>query len=660
MDFTGDERGQSVQIGAVLLFAVLILAFSSYQAFVVPEQNREVEFNHNQQVQFQLQDLRNAVVSQSGGGSLTAVSVTLGTNYPSRAVAVNPGPPSGSLRTNGTATDAVNLTVRNATVTGETGDFWNVTTQPGQGRVYSTGSIVYDPSYNVYTTPPQTVYDQTMLYNDFRTAQLTMANQSLVDGTQISLVTLNGSLDRASSGSVSVDVRPISSSTREVQIDAPDDDSPITLLLVTRRAPAQWEFLETTQSKVTAVEDAPTPAPPGYHTVLVKLDPGETYQLQMTKVGVGNRRTSEPVAYLTDIEGDGKTVSRGETTELVLEVRDAYNNPTVRESITVEGGVDGGSGGSLDRNEATINGDGRVTFEYQTSDSTPLGTNQLNFSIQGLDGTFDGSTPENVSMDVSVTDGGGGSDGGSGNSGLIYNEDAVAVASDGSTESGVRFTVTNEVGESIEITTVAIDPVDDDIDYLSDTVSNYLPPAPQRNELYIEADTDGHTDFGGGADIPRTVDVDDDGDLNGQNPVMSDTSSATFHLFEFERFGSRTDMSGESVTITVTYERASGGTGSKMFTVTPGGASESQRPNAEFTISSDGPQSNDKWDFDAGSSSDPQGDSLDYEWDLDGDGLFDDETGQTLQSEKVSSGTTVSLRVVDPAGNADTIRKDVP
>jgi len=658
MDFRGDERGQSVQIGAVLLFAVLILAFSSYQAFVVPEQNREVEFNHNQRVQFQMQDLRNAVVSQTDGGSLTAVSVTLGTNYPSRAVAVNPGPPSGSLRTNGTATHAVNLTVRNATVTGETGDFWNVTTQPGQGRVYSTGSIVYDPAYNVYTTPPETVYDQTTLYNDFRTAQLTLANQSLVDGTRISLVTLNGSLDRASSGSVSVDVRPASSSTREVQIASPDSDSPITLLLVSRRAPAQWAFLETTQSTVTAVEDAPTPAPPGYHTVLVKLDPDETYQLQLTKVGVGTRVTDESPAYLTDVEGDGQSVSRGETTELVLEVRDAYNNPV--SGVAVEGAVDGSDTGALATSSKTSDGDGRVEFAYETTASTATGTHTVQFSLDGVDDTFDGSTPENVSMEVSVTDGGGGSGGGSGNSGLIYNEDAVAVDSDGSTESGIRFTVTNEVGESIEITTVAIDPVDDDIDYLSDTASNYLPPAPQRNELYIEADTDGHTDFGGGTDIPRTIDVDDDGSLNGQNPVMSDTSSATFHLFEFERYGSRTDMTGESVTITVTYERASGGTDSELFTVTPGGASESQRPSAEFTVTSDGPQSNDRWNFDASSSSDPQGDSLRYEWDLDGDGLFDDETGETLQRARVSAGTTVSLRVVDTSGNADTVRKEVP
>ncbi|MFC6976212.1 hypothetical protein ACFQL1_18425 [Halomicroarcula sp. GCM10025709] len=68
MEFVGDERSQSIQVGAVLLFAVLIIAFSTYQAFVVPDQNRQIEFNHNQEVQQQLQDLRNAIVSMPGEG----------------------------------------------------------------------------------------------------------------------------------------------------------------------------------------------------------------------------------------------------------------------------------------------------------------------------------------------------------------------------------------------------------------------------------------------------------------------------------------------------------------------------------------------------------------------------------------------------------------
>ena len=84
----GDDRGQSIQIGAVLLFGALIIALSGYQAFVVPQQNEQVEFSHSQTVQDELQDLRNAFVSATGDVSRRSVSVTLGTRYPDRIFAV--------------------------------------------------------------------------------------------------------------------------------------------------------------------------------------------------------------------------------------------------------------------------------------------------------------------------------------------------------------------------------------------------------------------------------------------------------------------------------------------------------------------------------------------------------------------------------------------
>ena len=49
MDFWGDERGQPVQIGFILLFGILVLAFAGYQGYVVPNQNSQVEFQHSQE-----------------------------------------------------------------------------------------------------------------------------------------------------------------------------------------------------------------------------------------------------------------------------------------------------------------------------------------------------------------------------------------------------------------------------------------------------------------------------------------------------------------------------------------------------------------------------------------------------------------------------------
>ncbi|WP_367176541.1 hypothetical protein [Haloarcula rubripromontorii] len=668
MTFIGDERAQSVQVGAVLLFGVLIIAFSSYQAFAVPEQNREVEFNHNQQVQTQLQDLRNAIVSVPGQPSQQAVSVQLGTRYPSRLVATNPGPPSGLLYTDGTSNESQNLTVRNAeAITPETADYWDGATP----RHYNTGAVAYKPEYNVYGEAPETVYEHSVVYNQFREGNITLSEQAMVDGRDITLVTVNGSMSRSASDSVTVDVKPTSQSSRTVRVTNATAASNVSVSFLSRLPASEWSVLLEDQidpnpgdmsneryvASVTGAE-----GPGSLYNITVVFERGVNYRLTMAKAGVGTRVTSESEAYLTTVGSENITVAKGESEEIVLEVRDAYNNPV--SDIEVNGSVDGNNAGSLTTDTEASDSDGRVKFIYEASQSTATGTATVQFSLDEIDGSFDGETPENVSIPVTVTEANQGSGGGSGTSGLIYNEDAVALDSNGGTDGGVQFTVTNELAEEITITTVAIDPVNDDIIRLSDSFSNDRPPAPQENEIYIQADTDGHTDFGGGTDVPRTVDVDSDGGLNGPNPVLSDTSTATFHLFEFVQdtlFGSsEIDMTGESVTITVTYELASGGTGSKMFTVTPGGANTNEQPNADFTIASNGPESNDKWDFDAGPSNDPQGDTVTYEWDLDGDGIFDDASGQTVQNRKVDSGTTVALRVIDSGGNADTIRKEVP
>ena len=74
--YRDDDRGQSIQIGAVLLFGALIVALAGYQAFVVPQQNERVEFAHSQTVQDDMQDLRNALVSATGEASTRSVSVS--------------------------------------------------------------------------------------------------------------------------------------------------------------------------------------------------------------------------------------------------------------------------------------------------------------------------------------------------------------------------------------------------------------------------------------------------------------------------------------------------------------------------------------------------------------------------------------------------------
>ena len=410
MRLRDDERGQSVQIGAVMLFATLIIAFSSYQAFVVPQQNQEVEFNHNQQVLGEMQDLRNAIVSMPGGGSPISTSVTLGTTYPSRAVAQNPGPASGSLRTVGTENELVNLSIRNATASGETGDVWD-----GSARSYNTGGITYDPSYNRYTQAPVTVYEHSVVYNEFRSGTLLRAEQTMVDGRTLSLVIVNGSVAETSTDTTSVDVRPVSSSTETVLVSAPDGDSPVTLNFTSRLPASRWQELLSEEDHVRSVTQHPAAVTGPFHAVQIKLEPGVAYRLQLTKVGVGTRVTDEGAAYLTDVEGEGTSVTRGESRRLTLAVRDRFNNPV--SDVPVNASVGPGKGSFADGSKSTDD-DGEVTFEYRTTGTTATGTHRLNFTTNDSSvlstRPFDQSRPENVSLNVTVTEpsgGGGGSTG---------------------------------------------------------------------------------------------------------------------------------------------------------------------------------------------------------------------------------------------------------
>jgi len=397
MRLRDDERAQSVQIGAVLLFAVLVIAFSSYQAFVVPNQNRAIEFNHNEQIRNQMQDLRNELVSIHGEPSTSSVSLILGTQYPGRLVAVNPGPPSGTIRTAGTGPTAVNLTLANAEATGETGDFWN-----GTERSYNTGALVYQPNYNVYGGAPQTVYEQSVLYNQFRASNLTASGQTLIDDERISLVTVNGSLSQTRTGSTSLDLQPVSTSTTTVSVSNASATENVTLAVATQLPKSRWTTLLDAQLDengghvvdhgVDTISGSP------FDRLWIELEPGVDYRLRMTKVGVGTDVTDEQRAYLTDVVGNGTLLDVDDTTTVTLEVRDAYNNPIADAQVNASTGT-----GALSPQQARTDEDGAVTFTYDSTGVTGGQWVDLDFSVVTDPGTpFDASTPQNVTMQVRV------------------------------------------------------------------------------------------------------------------------------------------------------------------------------------------------------------------------------------------------------------------
>jgi hypothetical protein len=413
MRFVQEDRGQAIQVGAVLLFGILIIFLSTYQAFVVPNQNEEIEFNHNTEVQQQMTELRSNVVSMPDSSSTRATAIDLGVRYPSRTVFVNPGPVSGRVRTVGTENENVNLTLQNiqaVTSEGETGDFWD-----GTVPAMNTGAIEYRPDYNLYQFAPRTVYEHSVLYNQFEDENDTLAltDQTLIDGKQITLVALNGSLSETRVGTASVDLSPKSTRSRVVEVTN-RTNNPITIQTATNINESEWRSLLSDEQYLAS---PPTVRDTGDVSILeLELEPGENYKLRLAKVGVGSGATETDPAYLTDVAGNGTSVSLGETRQLTVEVRDKFNVPqsSVRISANAAGGsFTGSTSGPSDEHSKSSDTDGQVTFTYEAENS---GTHQIDFTIEpGFppDSGHDSTTPTNVTMTVTVpmppSPGGGGS-----------------------------------------------------------------------------------------------------------------------------------------------------------------------------------------------------------------------------------------------------------
>jgi len=407
MSLRDDERSQAIQIGAVLLFGILIIFLALYQAFVVPNQNRGVEANHLDEITADMQELRNAIVSIPSTATDVAVTLKLGTNYPARAVAINPGAPTGAIRTGGTADATLNVTVANAVATHhEADDRWT-----GTNRSFNSGTLSYRANYNEFRNEPTITYDNTLLYHRFRATNLTRAGQRLVDGTRLTLVALNGSLDTTQSSATSVDVRAVSASSRRITITNETNEN-VTIRFASTLNASRWRSeLEDTDELVAQgghVVDVRGRAIPGteYREIAVELEGDVTYSLGMAKVGVGTRVTGEDEAYLTELGPDAVSIEEGTDKTLTVEVRDAFNNPVSGVTVSASDPE-----GSLASSTATTDSDGQATFDYQSSnvDGTSP-TYQVNFSYLGPPGGgFAPGASENASVNLTVenTDGSG-------------------------------------------------------------------------------------------------------------------------------------------------------------------------------------------------------------------------------------------------------------
>ncbi|MFB6094189.1 MAG: hypothetical protein ABEJ77_04535, partial [Halanaeroarchaeum sp.] len=181
MDLWDDDRGQSVQVGAILLFAILVILLATYQSQIVPQENESAEFEHSMEVREDMLEVRNAVVGAAQGAATAPVTVDLGMLYPRHTFGVNPAPVSATLRTTESRPITVVLQGEGQNLPAECPD--------------STRFLVYNAGYNYLEPEPTIIYENTVLYADYgENQEVLISGESLLrmgsDGLVLDLVAL--------------------------------------------------------------------------------------------------------------------------------------------------------------------------------------------------------------------------------------------------------------------------------------------------------------------------------------------------------------------------------------------------------------------------------------------------------------------------------------
>ena len=338
MKFCSDDRAQSIQVGAVLLFGFLILALTLYQAQGVPEENRQVEFEHSQQVGNEMVDLYTAVFDTVVDGEPRTATITLGTEYNNRLFFIYPPPASGTLQT--TADKPVRLhnvtSVTHPDTNQSFDNYWDNST-----RTYTTQAITYSPNYRELRGTADYRIEYGMLaalYDESNVTELRLAenhhpivtDDDETDGVaDIDLVLIDGDLQSVDTDAESVIPERATEST-EVTVTNGSHDGPITLKLPTELPADTWElgrnssvFDDTEYVENVSVSDGNT---------TIQLNGTEEdgspreYNLTVHKVDVGSGATEAEPRYLQNVSYDDPTLN--------FTVRDRFNDP-VEEEVDV-------------------------------------------------------------------------------------------------------------------------------------------------------------------------------------------------------------------------------------------------------------------------------------------------------------------------------------
>ena len=345
------ERGQAAVVGVILMFGLLIALLALIQLGAVPGWNEAIEFNHNERTQGDMQSVHGEIHRTAVTGQSRTDTVELGVRYPSRPFLFNPPDPTGRLAT----TDPGEFEIQNIEIEG-VDNYW----EDDGGRIQGlTRELVYEPHYNEYRTPPTTVYENGILYNEFE-QPIPLSREGFLDGERLSLVTLAGEFERMGTRPTSVPLKPESAPTQPVSVRSADGD-PITVTVPTRLPESEWESVLSNEFQrngghVLGDEDGVDVSD---GNLTVTLDPDIEYDLRLARVSVGEQSSPMGPHYITRVSGGETSLGPNQGERLAFEVRDRFNNPVSGVDVEFDA-----TDGRLSRTSVQTGSDGQATVRY--------------------------------------------------------------------------------------------------------------------------------------------------------------------------------------------------------------------------------------------------------------------------------------------------------
>ncbi len=205
--FREDEKGVSVVIGAVLLFAIMVTMYTTIQVAQVPAWNKEIEYNHQDVVYSDMMSLKSDIENAAMLETPKSSNIHMGVRYPNRMIFINPGVGAVGML----STDTENMKIVIEYTVNVTGTLITYT------KTYNSSRIIYE-AYGTINSP-KLVYEHGIIIRDWGTANITTDEQSLIANDKLYIPIVNGSSSSKSSMETeSLEIKPYADTSTRTNI----------------------------------------------------------------------------------------------------------------------------------------------------------------------------------------------------------------------------------------------------------------------------------------------------------------------------------------------------------------------------------------------------------------------------------------------------------